>query len=275
MAKNKRCSLIGIDDDEVSLAAFQFYVEHLHRPGSRLVLVHIVLPPVKSTNQLALTLEAGREASILNEKQRVRGLQDKYEDLMRAYKVAGGINVIYYSLNPGKILCEVAAEEKCSLIILGARCNPSYLQDPELIGTDEGVIHLGELATYVLKKSPCPVLVTRPYELLAQNERGHTFQDTFNQEITPPREKRRATLELPNEPRIRKTSWPPPNPYLIHNSGEKGGGYLEAVKDEEKRRHSHVVNPFPAIQSKLSEVKKFFGGNTHSDESVDEDETVT
>jgi len=272
MSKNKPCCLIAIDDDEFSLAAFQFYVEHLHRPGNRLVLVHIVLLPVKSTNQLAMKLEAEREVSLLNEKLRVRGLQDKYEDLMRAYKVPGGINVIYYSQSPGKILCEVAAEEKSHLIIIGSRCSSTYLHGSEAQSSEDGVIHLGEIGEYLLKKSPCPVLVARPYELATQSVSVHQDMDIVIQE-SQPNARRRSTLQIPNEQRIRKTSWPPPSHYVMNycDSGRVNDGFLEEAKSEEKRRNS--TNLLPTLQSKLSDMVKFFGGS-NSDESV-EDETVT
>jgi len=67
-----------------------------------------------------------------------------------SFQIKGNINIIYYSQQPGKIICQVAKEDKCSLIVIGCRdAEPGKLR------------RYGETVDYVMKKADCPVVLAR------------------------------------------------------------------------------------------------------------------
>jgi len=148
--KERRC-LIGVADNESSLATFDFYADHIHRADNKVVLVHVVEPHVYSTNQSVIHRCGARQKKLLEEKQTVKILQQTYEERMRQSGIEGRINIIYYSTHVGKVLCQVAKEEHCSMILLAA---PMH-------GTNSSPLQpvLGDVIEYVLKKSKCPVII--------------------------------------------------------------------------------------------------------------------
>ena len=87
-AERARCCLIGVGEAELFQSAFDFYAAHLHRVGNRVVIVHVVEPRVRSSMTLRVQLDSAREQTALEEKQRVKRLQELYEDKMRVQGVS-------------------------------------------------------------------------------------------------------------------------------------------------------------------------------------------
>jgi nucleotide-binding universal stress UspA family protein len=261
--EKERCCLIGIEDDDSSLEAFDFYATHLHRPGNKVVLVHVVKPSVKSTNQLSVHLDSMREHKMMEERQTVKILQDVYEERMRHCGIPGHINVIYYSQHPGKILCEVAKEDKCSMIVIGTP-KDTMLSSP--------VAHsLGNVIEYILKKADCPVVVYRHEAVVDLSVHHFMFNPDYRMSravAQQSREDRRRKISAP----VMMTSPPPSYDLLRFTDGQAGSsqsqaGRFERVDSEippKPRRHSNIINPF--LQLKLKSGKLL-------PETVKEDDT--
>jgi hypothetical protein len=86
-------------------------------------------------------------------------------------QVRGRINIIYYSQQPGKIICQVAKEDKCSLIVIGCR--------DAIPGGSSRTRKYSETVDYVLKKADCPVVVARrktPLSLETRSRSGSQSQ---------------------------------------------------------------------------------------------------
>jgi len=260
--KEKSC-MIAIEDDDASLAAFDFYAEHLHKEGNKIVLVHVVETSVRSSNQSTIHLNTAREQKMMEEKQKVKIIQDVYEERMRHCGIPGRINVIYYSQQPGKVLCEVAKEDKCAMIVVGTPLG-SMLASPQ----DHS---MGNVIDYLLKKSLCPVVVVRHEALV-----DHSVQRFM---VSPDRRMSVAAVQQTREQRLRKISCPvmtsssPPRYDLLGlGAGDHSpshGKSFERLTIAEKvtqkpRRHSNIINPF--LQLKLKSGK-------HLPETLKEDET--
>jgi len=61
---------------------------------------------------------------------------------------------VYYAREPGKVLCQVAAEDKCVMLVVGARQPTTGL-------FQSSADQKGSIVEYVLRKSPCPVVIAR------------------------------------------------------------------------------------------------------------------
>jgi nucleotide-binding universal stress UspA family protein len=145
----ERLVLIGIDDSSDALAAFDYYVGHLHRPRNKVILLHVVKPFIIKTNQTTAERKLSREQAEVNEKQTLVKLQQRYQDRMKLNSIPGRINVISYSREPGKILCQVAAEDRCNYIVVGCRV---------AVGKTGSQ---GDVIDHLLRKAKCPVVIVR------------------------------------------------------------------------------------------------------------------
>lgn len=152
MSSNTRV-IIGVDGSRDGDQAFDFYVTYFHAPNHEVYLVYVVKPLVISSNELSIHVNDIREKSLKEEKAKVNFLKESYEEKMRNCGIRGKINIIYYSKKPGKIICELAEKEKCSLIVVGS------------VRNEKGA--LGPTVDYVMHKAPCPVSIVPSLELEA------------------------------------------------------------------------------------------------------------
>jgi len=153
LTENERRCLIGVADNQSSLDAFDFYTDHLHQSGNKVTLVYVLEPVIRCSNQLLTDAEAARERRVYDEKCKVTTVRQLYEDKMRQAAIEGRINIIYYSPHVGKVLCQVAREEHCSMIVVAAPTKSKQFSPLQPI--------LGNVIDYVLRKSHCPVIVYR------------------------------------------------------------------------------------------------------------------
>jgi len=151
-------------------------------------------------------------------------------------QIPGQINVIYYVRDAGKVLCKIAAEEDCAMIVVGTR----RAHTPE---TDS----LGDIVDYVLKKSHCPIIIARNVIAEQTNKNvprisiqyPQTFMETSTQSL------RCDSNKLGVELKSRKVSCPAMQmspPSYAELSDASTDAYTE--KPMKTRRHSSIINPF-------------------------------
>lgn len=141
--------LIAIDASDKSEAAFNFYMDHLHKEGDKLLLIHSAEPPYVSSQQAMYMTGELWEQMLNAEKEKVKDLEQKYAEKMKAKGVSGKIKAVF-SGRPGEIIVDVANEEKVSMIVMGTRG----------LGTVRRTI-LGSVSDYVVHHASCPVVVCR------------------------------------------------------------------------------------------------------------------
>lgn len=148
-ATQARIVLIAVDGSQQAEHAFDFYVSHLHHQGNQLILVHSAEPPMMSTSQAVMLSQSVWDQMLESEKEKVKELEAKYADKMRANGMTGKIKAIF-SNKPGEVIADVAREEKACMIVMGTRG----------LGTLRRTI-MGSVSDYVVHHSHCPVVVCR------------------------------------------------------------------------------------------------------------------
>lgn len=145
----QRLVLIAIDGSDNSEKAFQFYVEHLHQTGNQMLLVHAAEPPLLSSSQAVMLSQPVWDQMLESEKKKVQTLEESYAEKMRGHGLTGKIKAVF-SGKPGEVIADIAAEEKCSMIVMGTRG----------LGTVRRTI-MGSVSDYVVHHAHCPVIVCR------------------------------------------------------------------------------------------------------------------
>lgn len=148
-AENKRIVVVAIDGSDKAEEAFEFYLEHLHQTGNRLVLIHSAEPPNVSSQQAMYMSGELWEQMLESEKTKVKALEEKFADKMKQAKASGTIKAVF-SGRPGEVICDIANEEKASLIVMGTRG----------LGTVRRTI-MGSVSDYVVHHAHCPVCICR------------------------------------------------------------------------------------------------------------------
>ena len=128
--------LCAIDFSEPSQAAFRFADQLALEVGANLVLVHAFNKPE------ALTMAGQTHPSDPRLKERL--------DAFTPSSPTVEVKRVLHAGPPGEVICWVAQEEQCNLIVLGPH-GGSPLMD----------LLLGSVAEYVLRHAPCPVVAVR------------------------------------------------------------------------------------------------------------------
>lgn len=262
-------TLIAVNDSVAAEYGFQFYINRFHNPNSSVLLIHVVEPTVISSNQTVLGLPDVREKAANDEKRRIRDLQEKYEEMMRFYGIRGRITVVYYSRNPGKVICRSAVEERCFLIVIGYSSKTTEAKQ------------LGSVCKYVYRKAPCPVAIIPSRDLDATAAAAGT-RSSCSSSSSASSSRRGSVIELQQQPppdyyTARRFSLAVPTIMAaggprqgqqvrrvseadIRNPGSVGGGgsgyspdFSEIVEDRAESRRSRparkpIVGPAPDLE---------------------------
>ena len=148
-ADKKPVIVVAIDGSAQSEHAFEFYLEHLHQSGNHLLLINSAEPPNVSSQQAMYMSGELWEQMLESEKTKVKALEEKYADKMKAAKVSGTIKAVFHG-NPGQVICDIAQEHHAGLIVMGTRG----------LGTVRRTI-MGSCSDYVVHHAHCPVCVCR------------------------------------------------------------------------------------------------------------------
>jgi nucleotide-binding universal stress UspA family protein len=148
-AKPTKNVVIAIDGSDIARQALDFYIQHLHQEGNRLILIHAAELPALPTSQAIYMSGELWEQMCEKEKEKVKQLEESYAQIMKSAHVSGTIKAVF-SGRPGEIIVETANEEKAIMIIMGTRG----------MGTLRRTI-LGSVSDYVVHHAHCPVVVCR------------------------------------------------------------------------------------------------------------------
>ncbi|XP_053376412.1 universal stress protein Slr1101-like [Mercenaria mercenaria] len=145
---DQRTVVIAIEDSEHSSYAFDFYVDNVHKPGDRIVLVHVPeYSSVITDSSLLTNTEILAELLKVTE-EKTQELVEKYALKMEELRVSGSVK--QQTGTPGKAIVEAVKEERADLLILGSR--------------GRGFIRrtfLGSISDYCLHHCNVPVIVCR------------------------------------------------------------------------------------------------------------------
>lgn len=128
--------LCAVDFSEPSRAAFRFADELALEMGAKLVLVHAFNKPE------ALTIAGQTHPSDPRLKEQLDALTPSSPTVQ--------VKRVLHAGPPGEVICWVAQEEQCDLIVLGLHGHSALID-----------LLLGSVAEYVLRHAPCCVLTVR------------------------------------------------------------------------------------------------------------------
>ncbi|XP_053375231.1 uncharacterized protein LOC123533802 [Mercenaria mercenaria] len=145
---DQRTIVIAIEDSGHSMVAFNFYVENVHKPGDRIVLVHVpeYSNVIADSSLLTDTQILAELLKVTEEK--TQELIDKYTLKMEELRLNGFVK--QQNGTPGEAILEAVKEEGADLLILGSR--------------GRGFIRrtfLGSISDYCLHHCNVPVIVCR------------------------------------------------------------------------------------------------------------------
>jgi len=149
--------VIAVDHTTLAETAVKFYLNRIHRPGNRVVLVHCIELPEVTTVKAK---ESHVSPAVLtnmwkNEEARTKVLEDKMKELLATKQVPAVLRTA--TGRPGETICAIADEEHAVMIITGRRS----------IGKVQRTF-LGSVSDYLVGHAPCPFIIVRD---LAEAER--------------------------------------------------------------------------------------------------------
>ncbi|ESN92002.1 hypothetical protein HELRODRAFT_194477 [Helobdella robusta] len=145
---NSQLVVVAIDHSVQSQNAVKFYLEKMHKPGNKLILVHCIeLPNINEAREC--NMSPGVLASLWKEEEaKTKMLEENMKVLLKDKNISARLRNVRGK--PGEMLCHIAAEEKSVCIIIGCRG----------MGTLKRTI-VGSVSDFVLKHACCPVIVCR------------------------------------------------------------------------------------------------------------------
>lgn len=150
--------LIGIDDSEHCLHAFEYYTEHIHKPDSEVILFHVsdqVRVPVYAypympEGMVHTTDDVQSQVKTLRRKN--KELEEKYNEKCKALQIKHRFVLVSEDFyGPGHAIIESAKKHQANLIVVGSRG----------LGALKRTI-LGSVSTYVVHHGHIPALVCPP-----------------------------------------------------------------------------------------------------------------
>lgn len=151
-----RTVMVAMDGSEDSRFAFHWYVQNIHRPGDRVVIVFAVEFHSEHDSRWLFSFTESVEEKVGGslDKERARHLETvkKFSKLLENSKILGEVNAID-SKSPGEGIVQAAKEINASFIVTGTRG----------LGKVRRTI-LGSVSDYILRHAPMPVVVCRYVE---------------------------------------------------------------------------------------------------------------
>jgi len=145
--------LAPLDFSNVSNAVLKAAVNLTRSINGRLILFHVVQPPV-ITSEYGAVLSNVREIIAINEQTSLKELQ-KYEKKLKA----SGLNVRIAQATGGPVahILEQAKKSRASYIVMGSHGHTALYD-----------LLTGSIATGVIKRAPCPVVIVPPTKTKAK-----------------------------------------------------------------------------------------------------------
>ncbi|XP_052780166.1 uncharacterized protein LOC128217226 [Mya arenaria] len=139
----KRKVAFGIDESEHSEQALQWYFDNVMRPDDYVVLIH-----TPELYDFSMASPSVVDLMLKELTKKVTALENKYKVIVQKSKLTGKFRT--GQGKPGEVVCKIAEEEKCELVVTGTRG----------FGTVRRTL-LGSVSDYIIHHSHVPVLVVR------------------------------------------------------------------------------------------------------------------
>jgi nucleotide-binding universal stress UspA family protein len=130
------------DFSEHSRYAFQTACLLAHECAARLVVLHVVEPPVTITGSTAATPIIAEELPLPDADKRLRGVRPADPELVVGHRLEVGY--------PAETILRVARELRADLIVMGTHGRRGF-----------GRLLMGSVAEQVLREAACPVLTLK------------------------------------------------------------------------------------------------------------------
>jgi len=158
MGEVKEPVMITMDSDEMGEKLFTWYLNHLHRHGNSIVILHCVdISHIVGDDHS----KAGIAEQWKKEKAKIKGLEDKYRWKLNENFIPGKIRT--EEGKAGDVIIRVAKEEKARLIVIGSR-GLSKLKRTFTTSVSDHVLH----------HASCPVVICRQFDDGDESRRGST-----------------------------------------------------------------------------------------------------
>lgn len=138
--------LVPFDRSEHSMKAFDFYLDHLYKNEDNILFVHIVHAPHSHPIGESVDTENVKE-KLIKTVEDAKTTYQKYEDKCNAKEIPH--DKIFHSGNAGAVICEIAKEKNCDLIVMGSR-GLNALRRTFLGSVSEYVLHHTHIPTTVV-----------------------------------------------------------------------------------------------------------------------------
>lgn len=138
--------ILAMDSDEVGEKVFKWYLNHLHRHGNSIVILHCI--DLSHITVGEDHTKAGIAENWKKEKAKIKKLEDKYRWKLNENYIPGKIRT--EEGKPGDVIIKVAKEEKARLIVIGSR-GLSKLKRTFTTSVSDHVLH----------HASCPVVICR------------------------------------------------------------------------------------------------------------------
>jgi len=144
--------VIPIDHSPHSEAAFQWYIQHLHRPENTVRLIHCYEFKInpKWTDIKAVTGTTTIAQELQQTKATAKLLIEQYEAQLQKYKIMGSVHT-EFSTTPGEMVIDCVSRFRGDHVVMGSRG----------LGMVRRTI-LGSVSQYVIEHSIVPVTVIPP-----------------------------------------------------------------------------------------------------------------
>ncbi|MFT3706856.1 MAG: universal stress protein [Archangium sp.] len=138
--------LVGFDGSSAAREAAEFAMKLAKQASARVTLLFVVeLPqiiPIGALSGFVPTTAPQPEVNFKNAERLIASVRGDHPDLEIATRVEAG--------TPAEMICEVAAQSRADLVVVGARGHNAAVR-----------LLLGSISDRVVHHAPCPVLVVR------------------------------------------------------------------------------------------------------------------
>lgn len=156
----KKPVLIAHDGSENADYAFQWYMEHLHKPHHYVILLHIPERHAFMIGPLGGTADVESIQMLMREdEEKEKAFLERLAQKLKAREIGGKVKSV--AGKPGEVIISVADEEKAAFIVCGSRGH----------GTLRRTL-LGSISDYVLHHSHVPVIICKHKDLHLHKEQG-------------------------------------------------------------------------------------------------------
>ena len=142
--------IIATDASDQAENAVKWYLDHIHRPGNKIVFVHCIeLPEMKLNQARSMHMSPGVLASMWKEEEaKSKTLEEGMKELLKQKEAHGVLRTV--TGKPGEQITRIAEEENADMIVTGTRG----------MGKVRRTI-LGSVSDYLVHHAHCPVVVCR------------------------------------------------------------------------------------------------------------------